>query len=560
MKERGDTSMTELLLEDKKGFIRYLIGCFILLSEFLLTNYAIAKIAGVVQTGDLSDLVRYGIFGFLAFIYAGVVFIFSRLLRIGYMRDTTLRIRRRAFENIMTKTTRSFNKKLKNEYISNLVNDINTFEGKYFHALLNLIFGAEIYLASLLILFYLEWDLALIMVGVSFLIFLINRAFQKKTIRMQEDVQRSGERFTVNIANTFSGLEILKLNRIEERFLLGSKRETEKLETRKASVNIFTFWQGRFSNFLGFITTILILYYIISDLEPGYDLTRVMFVISMASSTIWPITEIMPLFNVLKSNATIIENILRKEEEGDRNLEQKPYDFKKTIEVKDLTFSYGDRRIITKGNVVLEKGKKYLLKGASGAGKSTFIQLLSKVYEDYEGEILIDGRDLREISEDSFNQHVSFIYQDVFLFEDSIRNNICLYKTYEEKDIEKAVEGAGLLPLLEKKEKGLEEAVEENGKNLSGGERQRISIARAIIRNPQILFADEVTSSLDESLGRLVEETILSLETTVIAISHRFYEGITEKYDAVIEIKNGGLHLKKMEDYLKEVQVIEEDI
>ncbi|WP_313119861.1 ABC transporter ATP-binding protein [Proteiniclasticum ruminis] len=552
--------MTALLLEDKKGFIRYLIGCFILLSEFLLTNYAIAKIAGVVQSGDLSDLVRYGIFGLLAFVYAAVVFIFSRLLRIGFMRDTTLRIRKRAFENIMTKTTRSFNRKLKNEYISNLVNDINTFEGKYFHALLNLIFGAEIYVASLLILFYLEWDLALIMVGVSFLIFLINRAFQKKTIRMQEDVQRSGERFTVNIANTFSGLEILKLNRIEERFLLGSKRETEQLETRKASVNIFTFWQGRFSNFLGFITTILILYYIISDLEPGYDLTRVMFVISMASSTIWPITEIMPLFNVLKSNATIIENILRKEEEGDRNLEQKPYDFKKTIEVKDLTFSYGDRRIITKGNVVLEKGKKYLLKGASGAGKSTFIQLLSKVYEDYEGEILIDGRDLREISEDSFNQHVSFIYQDVFLFEDSIRNNICLYRTYEEKDIEKAVEGAGLLPLLEKKEKGLEEAVEENGKNLSGGERQRISIARAIIRNPQILFADEVTSSLDESLGRLVEETILSLETTVIAISHRFYEGITEKYDAVIEIKNGGLHLKKMEDYLKEVQVIEEDI
>ncbi len=228
--------------------------------------------------------------------------------------------------------------------------------------------------------------------------------------------------------------------------------------------------------------------------------------------------------------------------------------------MKDLTFSYGDRRIITKGNVVLEKGKKYLLKGASGAGKSTFIQLLSKVYEDYEGEILIDGRDLREISEDSFNQNVSFIYQDVFLFEDTIRNNICLYREYEENEINRAVEGAGLLPLLKKKEKGMDEAVEENGKNLSGGERQRISIARAIIRNPQILFADEVTSSLDEHLGRLVEETILSLDTTVIAISHRFYDGITDKYDAVIEIKNGGLHLKKMEDYLKEVRVLEENL
>lgn len=552
--------MTGILFEDKKGFLKYLLGCFILLSEFLLTNFAIAKIAGVVQTGNLSDLLKYGIFGLLAFVYAAVVFIFSRLLRIGFMRDTTLRIRRLAFENIMTKSTRAFNRKLKNEYISNLVNDINTFEGKYFHALLNLIFGAEIYLASLVILFFLEWDLALIMVVVSFVIFLINRSFQKRTIRMQEDVQRSGERFTVNIANTFSGLEILKLNRIEERFLLGSMRETERLERRKASVNIFTFWQGRFSNFIGFITTILILYYIISQLEPGYDLTRVMFVISMASSTIWPITEIMPLFNVLKSNATIIENILRKDEEGERAEEQKPYDFRKTIEVRDLTFSYGERRILTKGNLVLEKGKKYLLKGASGAGKSTFIQLLSKVYEDYEGDILIDGRNLREISEESFNQNVSFIYQDVFLFEDTIRNNICLYKDYEDRALEKAVDGSGLKPLLQKKENGLEEAVEENGKNLSGGERQRISIARAIIRNPQILFADEVTSALDESLGRLVEETILSLDTTVIAISHRFYEGITEKYDAVIEIKNGELHLKPMETYLKEVRVFEESI
>lgn len=552
--------MTALLFEDKKGFMKYLLGCFILLSEFLLTNFAIAKIAGVVQSGNLDDLIKYGIFGLLSFAYAAVVFIFSRLLRIGFMRDTTLRIRGLAFENIMTKSTRAFNRKLKNEYISNLVNDINTFEGKYFHALLNLIFGAEIYLASLVILFFLEWDLALIMVAVSFVIFLINRSFQKKTIKMQEDVQKSGERFTVNIANTFSGLEILKLNRIEERFLLTSMKETERLEKRKSGVNVFTFWQGRFSNFIGFITTILILYYIISGLEPGYDLTRVMFVVSMASSTIWPITEIMPLFNVLKSNATIIENILKTEEDVDSVEEYKPYDFNKTIEVQNLTFSYGDRRILTNGNLVLEKGKKYLLKGASGAGKSTFIQLLSKVYEDYEGKILIDGRDLREISEESFNQNVSFIYQDVFLFEDTIRNNICLYKDYSDEALMKAVNGSGLRPLLEKKELGLEEAIEENGKNLSGGERQRISIARAIIRNPQILFADEVTSALDESLGRLVEDTILSLDTTVIAISHRFYEGVTDRYDAVIEIKNGELHLKSMDDYLKEVRVLEESI
>lgn len=546
--------MTELLKRDRRGFTRYLLGCAILITEYILTNLAIAKIAGVVQSGSVSDLLRYSVLGTLAFIYAALVFILSRLLRIGFMRDTTMMIRMEAFRTIMGKTTRSFNRKLRNEYISNLVNDINTFEGKYFHALLNLFFGASIYSVSLLILFWLDFSLAMIMLGVSLLVFLINRAFQKKTIHMQEEVQRSNEKFTVNVSNTFSGLEILKLNRIEDRFLLNSMKETDRLERKKAGYFIFTFWQGRFSNLLGFITSILIIYYVISRAGEDFDLTRIMFTISMASSTIWPITEIMPLFNVLKSNATIIENILRKDEDLEKSEETRDYVFNETIEIRDLSFSYDEKVVLSKANLTLQKGKKYLLKGHSGAGKSTLINLLSKVHENYQGEILVDGRNLREIREDSFNENVSFIYQDVFLFEDTIRNNIKLFKDYDEAALLRAIEGSGLEPLLRKKDQGLDEVIEENGKNLSGGERQRISIARAIIRSPQILFADEVTSSLDESLGRHVEDTILSLDTTVIAISHRFYRGISEKYDHVIEIVNGAITLKTMDEYLLEVQ------
>lgn len=546
--------MTELLKRDRRGFMRYLLGCAILITEYILTNLAIAKIAGVVQSGSVSDLLKYSVLGLLAFIYGALIFILSRLLRIGFMRDTTMMIRMEAFKTIMGKTTRSFNKKLRSEYISNLVNDINTFEGKYFHALLNLFFGASIYSVSLLILFWLDFTLAMIMLMVSLLVFLINRAFQKKTIHMQEEVQRSNEKFTVNVTNTFSGLEILKLNRIEDRFLLNSMKETDKLERKKAGYFIFTFWQGRFSNLLGFITSILIIYYVIVKAGADFDLTRIMFTISMASSTIWPITEIMPLFNVLKSNATIIENILKKDEDLEKSEETLDYVFNESIEIRNLSFSYDEKVVLSKANLIILKGKKYLLKGHSGAGKSTLINLLSKVFEHYEGEILVDGRNLKEIREDSFNENVSFIYQDVFLFEDTIRNNIKLFKDYPEDALERAIEGAGLEPLLLKKDQGLDEVVEENGKNLSGGERQRISIARAIIRRPQILFADEVTSALDESLGRHVEDTILSLDTTVMAISHRFYQGISEKYDFVIEIVNGSITQKTMDEYLLEVQ------
>lgn len=545
--------MTELLKRDRRGFRRYLIGCAILITEYLATNLAIAQLAGVVQTGSMSDLWKFSLFALFAFIFSGIVFIISRLLRIGFMRDTTLLIRMEAFKTIMNKSARSFNRKLRNEYISNLVNDINTFEGKYFHALLNLFFGASIYSTSLLILFYLDYKLALIMLFVSLIIFAINRTFQKKTIRMQEAVQKSNEKFTVNVSNTFSGLEILKLNRIEDRFLVNSMKETDRLEKRKAGYFIFTFWQGRFSNFLGFITTILIIYYVITSAGENFDLARVMFTISMASSTIWPITEIMPLFNVLKSNATIIENILNKDDDSEKTDETSDYVFENTIEIRDLSFSYDDKIVLSESNLIIEKGKKYLLKGHSGAGKSTLINLLSKVFDNYEGEILVDGRNLKEIREDSFNDNASFIYQDVFLFEDTIRNNIALYKEYSDSELQTAIKGAGLESLIAKKDSGLDEVIEENGRNLSGGERQRISIARAIIRQPQILFADEVTSSLDESLGRHVEDTILSLDTTVIAISHRFYKGISEKYDYVIEIVNGTIKLRTMEDYLKGV-------
>ena len=105
---------------------------------------------------------------------------------------------------------------------------------------------------------------------------------------------------------------------------------------------------------------------------------------------------------------------------------------------------------------------------------------------------------------------------------------------------------------MSKKENGIYEMLEENGKNLSGGERQRISIARAIIKNSKLLFVDEATSSLDEDLGRKIEETILSLNSMVVAISHRYYEGISEKYDYVLEIKNGQINQYPANEYFKE--------
>ena len=201
---------------------------------------------------------------------------------------------------------------------------------------------------------------------------------------------------------------------------------------------------------------------------------------------------------------------------------------------------------------MIEKGKKYLIKGVSGAGKTSLIICLLWFMMTLKALLQLTEW-ITETYEKSFYDKVAFIYQDVFLFEDTIRNNITLYKDIPDDQIAYAVKVSGLDTLIQEKKEGLNLRLTENGKNLSGGQRQRISIARAMAKDAEILFVDEGTSSLNEELGREIEKVFLELESTVIAISHRYYEGVSENYDQVIELKNGEVHCYPAKDYFSEV-------
>jgi len=302
--------MLKILLRDKKRFAIYVFACSFFVTEFILFNYVISLIAGVAQTRNLDELIRYSLYGILVMIYSAGIFIISRFLRLKFMRDTILYIREQAFQTILVKSYRSFERKLKSEYISNLVNDINMFEDQFFVSLVNIINSSAIYLVSLSILFVLDKKLALIMLVVSMFVFLINKSFRTKTVEMQEQVQKNNERFTVDVSNTFFGLEILKLNRIEDKFLLESMKKIDSLERKKYRFFAFTFWQRKFSEFIGTVVILGIIFYASGLFALGYSMAMIMFMIQLANSTIWPITETMPLFNSFKSNSVVIENIL----------------------------------------------------------------------------------------------------------------------------------------------------------------------------------------------------------------------------------------------------------
>lgn len=546
--------MKDLLTKRKTKFIQYLIATFMFIINHFAEMGLFALIFGAIEKGDLQHYKRIVIVTIVYIIYSPINFLVSRMLRIRYMRDTILDVRKQAFEKIINMPFKQYSQKSKEVYISNLINDVNNFENKFFISLLNYLINIGMFIISIAFLIVFDLKLALGMLLFSILLYLIASLFTKRTTELEKEISDSSEAFTTDMSNTFNGLEILKLNNIEDRFLKKSVISINRLEKRKYLSNVFNHLQRDVIYILGFVVSVAVLIYLGYELQGDMNLTEATFIFMLCSSISNFLISAFPLWNQIKASASIYDKIAKPEENTIRiGMGTKDFKFKDRIEAVDLSFAFESKQIIKDASFTIVKGKKYLIKGVSGAGKTTLMNLLAMIHDDFEGKITVDEVDYRDISEKSFHDKVAFIYQDVFLFEDTIKNNITLYKDISDERIDYAVRVSGLEPFLIEKQDGINERLTENGKNLSGGQRQRISIARAIAKNAEILFVDEGTSSLNEELGREIEKTFLELDSTVVAISHRYYEGITENYDYVIELKNSKVHCFPAKDYFEEV-------
>ena len=216
--------------------------------------------------------------------------------------------------------------------------------------------------------------------------------------------------------------------------------------------------------------------------------------------------------------------------------------FNQSIEFKDVQFAYNDTTVLNQINLHIQKGKTIALVGSSGAGKSTLADLVPRFHDVSAGELLIDGKNIKDYSLDSLRHHISIVTQEPILFNDTIAANIALGKPDASmEEIMEAAKIANAYDFITKKEQGFDTMIGDRGSKLSGGERQRLTIARAVLKNPPILILDEATSALDTESEKLVQDAINNMmqHRTSIVIAHRL--STIRHADEIIVLQKGNI-------------------
>jgi ATP-binding cassette subfamily B protein len=460
-----------------------------------------------------------------------------------YKRKAILLAKVNFIKGVFNKNINEFQKDNNSKYISTLTNDVNTIENNYIDGLYEMVVMTINFIVTILVIGFVS-PLALgFGVGIGVISTLIS-IFLSKPLQ-KHHAQRSGlyESYTTYIKEVLSAFHIIKSNNLNDKVSNDFHTKSHAIQHKgyiidKISTYIFSLQHLTINFTFIFLIGAIALVAINGDITLG----GAILVISNMEKIIQPLSqagEWLPKIFATKMLFIKIEATLKNQDNYEETITIDKLD--KAIEFSNVSFSYDDTEVLKGINLTLEKGGKYLVIGPSGGGKSTLLKLLRKYYVPNNGHVMIDGKNLKYVTKDSYFHHISNVEQQVFLFEDTVKNNICLYKDYTDEEINVAIEKAGLKDFIADLPDGLglNSIIYDNGKNVSGGEKSRIAIARGLLQKADIILLDEAFASLDSKIAKEIEKTILSLDNiTVINVSHVIFEDTKREYNKVFMVKN----------------------
>jgi subfamily B ATP-binding cassette protein MsbA len=475
------------------------------------------------------------------------LFNYIALFFITFLRNGILKDIRIALYNTITKMSMAhFTEKRKGDLMSRVSNDVTEIQYSFLSIIELLIREPLTIVFALFMMFSISAKLTLfVLLFVPFagiLITRIGKTLQPKSNKVQVEV---GE-VLAKIEETISGLNIIKAFRAEGSFQSKFRDTNQRLFKLSNSLINRMNLSSPLSEFLGISVFAVLLWYGGSLVLVEKQLNAAAFItfLGLAYGVLTPAKGISKaLYSIKKGNAAaarILEVLETPNPIVDPVKPKKMSAFNKGVRFNEVSFAYEDELVIDKLNLTIPKGSSVALVGPSGGGKSTIANLVPRFYDVNEGSISIDGKDIRQFTKNDLRSLMGIVTQDSILFNDTVANNLRIAKPdATEKELKNAAEIANALSFIEALPKGFDTSIGDQGNKLSGGQKQRLSIARAVLKNPEILILDEATSALDTESERLVQEALIKMmkSRTSLVIAHRL--STIQNADLIVVLQNG---------------------
>nr|WP_296025683.1 ABC transporter ATP-binding protein [uncultured Prevotella sp.] len=490
----------------------------------------------IVAHSASAALLVIGLFlAFMTFLKTTAYFLSSATIipiRTGIVRD----IRNQLYQKITSLSLGFFSEERKGDIIARMSGDVQEVESSIMSSLDMLFKNPVLILFYFCTLVFISWQLTLFTIlfvpPFGWFMGLVGKKLKAQSISAQSlwsDTMSMVE-------ETLGGLRIIKAFCAEDKMNMRFNQVNSEYRDNVKRVNIRQQMAHPMSEFLGTILIVIVLWFGgILVLDYGrIDGPTIIFYLVMLYSIINPLKEFSRAsYNIPKGLASMerIDKILKAEIEiKDKENPEHIASFEHQIEFRHVSFAYTDNKtdeliyVLKDINLIIPKGKTVALVGQSGSGKSTMVDLIPRYYDVQEGEVLIDGINVKDLAVHDLRQLIGNVNQEAILFNASFKDNIRFGKTdATDEEIANAAKIANAYEFITKSEKGFDTNIGDRGGRLSGGQRQRISIARAILKNPPILILDEATSALDTESERLVQDALEKLmkTRTTVAVAHR---------------------------------------
>lgn len=528
------TSSYKLLIPYIRPQINTIIQALICTIGFTIFWPILASLAGkmaeFIGAGNVQEIIKYAGIAAIVFLIRGAVQYGQDTLMAKAALKIALNLRCKVFDHLQTLSLNYFETAKTGDLSYRLTEDIDRIGeviNKVFHQFIPSILQVIVVIGYM---FYINWKLTTATLIIAPLMAVLIGFFGEKLLQYSRKSQSKISSLSSLLTESFSGIRLIKAFVAEDYELNQFTQESEQNRRAKFSTEKVKALQFVVVGFLEAMSVIFLFFLGAWQINQG-SLTGSQFVAYVAAVALLidPIAITTSNYNEFKQGEASVDRIFEL-------LELQPLIIEKNdattlpqitgkVEYQNLSFYYQeDKPIFSNLNLTVNSGELIALVGASGAGKTTLVNLLPRFYEPIAGEVLIDGINIKNVTLKSLRQQIGIVPQETILFSGTIAQNIAFgQQNFDLKEVEKAAKIANADLFINELSQGYYTYVGERGINLSGGQRQRIAIARAIFLNPRILILDEATSALDSESEALVQEALERIMTnrTVFVIAHR---------------------------------------